>query len=367
MHVAFIGCGQLARMMALAGWPMSLTFSFVADPNENTSCVKGLGDIISKYDYPSAQELYQALGQPDVITVEREHVDCDLLDELAEFCHIHPNPSAIRIAQHRGREKNFLRQQGIATVDFDITSSKQEMLTTLASLRLPLLVKTCEEGYDGRGQWKLDNQQDIERMLDEAPLAQDLIIERLANFDREVSIVVARSANGDIATYPLAENLHSNGILITSIAPAADPQSALAQQAADIAKKTIQKLNYVGVLSIEFFEVDGALLVNELAPRVHNSGHWTQAAEVASQFENHLRAITGANLGQTHCDHGHYAMLNLLGVDVTQQQLTAENTQLHNYNKTIRPGRKVGHINIWGEDRTELKKQLEALRNQVYL
>jgi len=366
MHIGFIGCGQLARMMALAGWPMGLKFSFVADSGENTSCVQGLGEIVQLDAFNGAQALYDALGKPDVITVEREHVDCNLLDELAQFCAIHPNPDAIRVAQHRGREKSFLRSVGIDTVDFEVSSSKEQLQDILARVGLPVLLKTCEEGYDGRGQWMLKTEDDVANMLTEAPLDKDLIVEALAYFDREVSVVVARSANGDIASYPLAENTHQNGILMTSFAPAVKPGSALADKAAKIAATTIEKLNYVGVLSIEFFVMGEDLLVNEIAPRVHNSGHWTQAAPVASQFENHMRAIIGSHLGQTQFPAGHFAMVNLLGAKVEQHDLDAPNTQLHNYNKSIRPGRKVGHINLWGEDKAQLKEQAEQLVEQIY-
>jgi len=366
MHIGFIGCGQLARMMALAGWPMGLTFSFVADPGENTSCVQGLGQIVQLEDCSDAQSLYNALGQPDVITVEREHVNCDLLDQLSQYCAVHPNADAIRVAQHRGREKSFLRSAGIDTVDFEVSSSKEELLTILDKVGLPVLLKTCEEGYDGRGQWMLRSDADVTKMLTEAPLDKDLIVEALANFDREVSVVVARSANGEVASYPLAENTHQNGILMTSFAPAVKPGSALAEKAAKIAATAIEKLNYVGVLSIEFFVMGEELLVNEIAPRVHNSGHWTQAAPVASQFENHMRAVIGAAIGQTQFSIGHFAMVNLLGVKVEQNDLSAPNTQLHNYNKSIRPGRKVGHINLWGDHQESLKQQAEQLVDQIY-
>ncbi len=365
MHVAIIGCGQLARMMALAGWPMAVKFSFVADPAENTTCVEGLGDIVHYSTDISAQELYEQLGRPDVITVEREHVDCELLDRLLVFCPVHPNPDAIRVAQHRGREKSFLKDSGVSTVDFLVTNSKDALVAGIAQMGLPLLVKTCEEGYDGRGQWMLKTIGDVDRMLNEAPVESDLIIEQLANFDREVSIVITRSSTGETAAYPMAENTHQNGILLTSIAPAVEAGSLLANLASTIATKLIEKLDYVGVLSIEFFVMGNELLVNELAPRVHNSGHWTQAANVASQFENHIRAIIGADVGIVEPTN-HIAMVNLLGTKVQQKDLHEPNVQLHDYNKASRPGRKLGHINLWSDDRSALEQQMNRLVEQIY-
>ncbi|MGB0663313.1 MAG: 5-(carboxyamino)imidazole ribonucleotide synthase [Pontibacterium sp.] len=365
MHVAIIGCGQLARMMALAGWNMNVTFSFLAEPNEGTDCVKGLGTIVQRTPELTGEALYKALGEPDVVTVEREHVDTALLDSVAPFCPAHPNPRAIEVTQHRGREKDFISKLGIKTAPYKKANGKDSLAAAIAEMGLPVIVKSSEEGYDGKGQWKLDTDADTQAFLAEDGLDRDFVVEGLVAFEREVSIITARSASGVCSAYPLAENDHKGGILITSIAPADADSGELSEKASNIAKTLIEALDYVGILSIELFVVGDELVVNELAPRVHNSGHWTQAADVTSQFENHLRAILDLQLGNTQ-PTGHSAMVNVLGRSLKAEWLTANNVQLHDYNKSPRPGRKVGHLNIYSNDRDTLVTQMNELRALVY-
>ncbi len=360
MHIAIVGSGQLARMMTVAGWRLGCSFSFLAENGENTSCVEGLGDIVQIDHHSTPQALYEALGKPDVVTVEKEHVDIELLKSLQTHCPVHPNPEAIAVTQHRGREKTFLNDIGVPTAGFKVINNKADLQQAVAHMGFPVLVKTCTEGYDGRGQWKLDNTEDLDNLLVDFP-ALELIVEAFVPFDCEVSIIAARSPSGESQCYPLTENKHRNGILESSIAPAQLPANTLPQAAKDLALTILDKLDYVGVLSIELFVKDDQLLVNELAPRVHNSGHWTQSAGICSQFENHIRGITQQPLGNTDVKT-HVAMINLLGQSVSQNVLNQGNVEIHHYNKSIRPNRKVGHINVWNIDRERLLSQVDAIK-----
>jgi len=365
MHVAIVGCGQLARMMALAGWPMGHRFTFLADPGEGTVCVEGLGNIVQLTTELTGETLYTALGKPDVVTVEREHVNVALLDTLESHCLVHPAPEAIKYCQHRGREKTFLNSLGIQTAPFYIANTADELEAGVHALGFPVFVKTCEEGYDGYGQWVLRTDADLNKLLEEADNLPEVVIEGRINFDREVSLIAARNASGECVFYPLTENLHRNGILWSSLAPAEAPE-AMHVKARDIADKVLNALEYVGVIAIEMFQSGDELVVNELAPRVHNSGHWTQGAGICSQFENHLRAICNFGLGITH-NSQHAGMVNLLGIEAPKSILSKSNVQHHVYNKSLRPGRKVGHLNLVSDDRIALEAQLEAIRQQLYI
>lgn len=360
MHIGIIGCGQLARMIALDGLRMGLSFSFLAEPNESLSCVTGLGTIIERKAEHSAQDLFEALGKPEVITVEREHVDVALLESLQVHSAVYPKPNAVEITQHRGKEKGFLSTQGIPTVDYRLADSEQGIRSAFEQLGFPAIVKTCEEGYDGNGQWRIKSDSELELFVSQDLSAgTEYVVEAFCPFERELSVLVVRSASGETVCYPQAENRHHEGILLTSIAPIVN------DAASKMALKIVGAMDYVGVLAIELFEVKGELVVNELAPRVHNSGHWTQAAGVSSQFENHLRAITDLNLGNTK-PFTNVAMINLLGKMADIKLAHQSNTQLHDYNKSERPKRKLGHLNLWNSDREALQTQMAELLAQLY-
>jgi 5-(carboxyamino)imidazole ribonucleotide synthase len=366
MHVAIVGCGQLARMMALAGWPMGHRFTFLADQGEGIDCVKGLGEIV--YYTPEIEleglALFQALGNPDVVTVEREHVNVALLNTLKPYCSVYPDPDAIKYCQHRGREKTFLNSLGIQTAPFHLANNADELNAGVKALGFPVFVKTCEEGYDGYGQWVLKNDEDLNDLVAKADNLPEVVIEGRVDFDREVSLIAARDAAGECVFYPLTENLHRNGILWSSLAPA-DAPAELHTKAKDIADKVLNALEYVGVIAIEMFQAGDELLVNELAPRVHNSGHWTQGAGICSQFENHLRAICGLGLGHT-INSQHAGMVNLLGIEAPKEIISESNVQHHVYNKSLRPGRKVGHLNLVSDDRHTLEVKLKRIREALY-
>ncbi len=364
MHIAIVGSGQLARMLALAGWRMGFTFAFLSAPGENRGCVEGLGDIVELTLNLRGEALFNALGKPDVVTVEKEHVDSHMLRTLQPFCGVYPKPNAIEISQHRGREKTFLNSIGIPTASFRLSDSKQSLQKVINEMGFPVLVKSCEEGYDGHGQKKVGNAQQLDELLADELAERQLVVEAIVNFDKEVSMIAARTEGGDCVFYPVTENQHRDGILVSSIAPAKMPTPAMSLETQECAQKILDELEYVGVLSIEFFVTGDKLLVNEIAPRVHNSGHWTQSAGICSQFENHLRSITRMALGNT-IPLTYAAMINILGHKVSNDVLNKGNVELHQYNKSLRPNRKVGHINLWDIDRPRLVKQMADLSQEL--
>lgn len=365
MRIAIAGCGQLARMLALAGWEMGHQFAFIADPEESTDCVQGLGDIVYRDEQMSGSALFEALGQPDVVTVEKEHVQVAMLESLAAHCEVSPNPEAIRICQHRGREKKLLRSLDIATAPFELVDDAASLIAAVAALGFPAYVKSCEQGYDGQNQWLLRDSEALDRLAAEMHKLPQLVVEGAVNFDRELSLIAVRSKNGDIATYPLAENRHREGILLTSEVPAPAVAEGTLKQAEHIARTLLTHWSYVGVLSVELFDEGGELRVNELAPRVHNSGHWSQDAGVTSQFGNHLRAITDVTPGET--DPARPAgMVNLLGREPPVDLLQARDTSLHWYTKSVRSRRKVGHINVQADDAISLKRRLAEIESALY-
>ncbi|MDG2460573.1 MAG: 5-(carboxyamino)imidazole ribonucleotide synthase [Luminiphilus sp.] len=365
MRIAIAGCGQLARMLAVAGWEMGHQFAFIADRGESTDCVAGLGDVVQRDEHMSGTTLFEALGQPNVVTVEKEHVQVSMLEALAEYCRVAPGPEAIRTCQHRGREKALLRSLDIATAPFELVEDAAELTAAVNTLGFPAYVKSCEQGYDGQNQWRLHDTESLDRLAAEMHALPPLVVEGAVDFDRELSLIAVRSVSGDVATYPLSENRHREGILLTSEVPAPNVKAHTLKQAEHIAHTLLSHWSYVGVLSIELFDENGALRVNELAPRVHNSGHWSQDSGVTSQFSNHLRAITDVLPGATQPAR-HSGMINLLGTEPPADLLQTRDTNLHWYNKSVRNRRKVGHINVQADDRARLKQRLTEIEAVLY-
>lgn len=357
MHIAIIGCGQLSRMLALAGIPLGFTFSFVADSREDIRCVEGLGTTVRWRPGESVQRLYQDLGKPERITVEKEQVDISLLNALQEYCVISPNLEAITTCGQRHREKRLLDKLGIASSPYTYGKSAAD---SAAILSLPMIAKSCNEGYDGKNQWMLTTSEEI-TSFDQQLDRRKHIIEQWIPFDKEVSQLSVRSQTGEIRHYPLTENQHKGGILQQSIAPATNIPTATIVLAQNRISQIMEALDYVGVMAMECFVVGEKLLVNELAPRVHNSGHWTQSGSTTCQFENHLRAIAGMTLGSTET-HGVAGMLNLIGTDKPPLTLLSPRAKLHWYGKVIRPGRKLGHINLTGSSYQHLDGELQLFK-----
>ena len=358
MHIGIVGCGQLSRMLALAGKPMGIRFSFVADEGEDSVCVDGLGKVVRWKTGDDIAALYQALGQPDRITVEKEQVDLSLVEDLQKHCPVHPNPKAFAAAQHRHREKQLLDSPNIPTSPYIYGQPDPEQLA------LPVVVKSCRDGYDGKNQWVLKTQDDLEAFRSE-PRGDELIVEKFVPFEREVSQVSVRREDGSILHYPLAENRHDKGILRESIVPAPNTSSQLEASAQAYIRRIMEALDYVGVMAMECFVVEDGLLINELAPRVHNSGHWSQSGSATCQFENHIRAVADLPLGSTEV-FGVAGMINLIGIDKPDLKVLTATSKLHWYEKSVRPGRKLGHINVIADHYDALKQSMLELNASVY-
>ena len=279
-----------------------------------------------------------------------------------------PTSQAIKIGGDRRLEKALLESCNVANAKHKVVNDYADFTAAIEFLDLPIIFKSALEGYDGKGQWRLKDLAqadaiwaDMEQFVKGAKTSvpQGIIAEQMVPFDREVSIVGARNVNGEIAVYPITENHHTNGVLSVSLAmPVPDKLQA---QAFEVFSKLAEKLNYVGVLAIEFFQVGDSLLVNEIAPRVHNSGHWTQQGCDTCQFENHLRAICNMPLGNTELIRP-TAMINILGEDsVPQEVLAVDGVAMHWYNKEKRTGRKMGHINVCGNTAQQLADKLSKL------
>ncbi|MCX7739465.1 MAG: 5-(carboxyamino)imidazole ribonucleotide synthase [Meiothermus sp.] len=357
-RVGVLGGGQLGRMLALAGYPLGLEFRFL-DPAAGASA----GQVAELWvgDYEDGPLLERFAEGLDRVTLEFENVPLAALHKLVPRLPVYPPPQALEVAQDRLGEKTFFRRLGIPTPLFHPVESYADLLEGLERVGCPALLKTRRLGYDGKGQLLLREPaqaQEAWATLGGVPL----ILEAFVPFRRELSILGVRSARGELAFYPLVENHHRRGILHKSLAPA--PQAeALQPRAEALARRVMEALGYVGLLAIEFFEVEGELWANEMAPRVHNSGHWTIEGAETSQFENHLRAVLGWPLGST-APRGHAAMLNLVGLrpDFTRV-LEIPGAHLHWYGKAVRPGRKVGHVTLRSDSAAVLAERLEQLEH----
>ncbi|MCW5946015.1 MAG: 5-(carboxyamino)imidazole ribonucleotide synthase [Fimbriimonadales bacterium] len=356
MTIGVLGGGQLGRMIALAGYPLGLRFLFV-DPSEDP-CAGRVAPVVKQH-YMDAQGVQERLRQLQVVTYEFENVDADS-PWLAGDVDVYPPVEALRVTQDRLLEKRCFRELGIETPTFTPVDSDSELQGSLSRIGLPCVLKTRRFGYDGKGQ-------SVIRTVDDAAeieIHAACILESFVQFDRELSIIAVRGKNGETAFYPLVENEHRNGILYKSISPSPNVSKSVQSLAEDYARRVMEKLDYVGVLAIEFFQYGERLLANEMAPRVHNSGHFSIEGSDTSQFENHLRAITGLPLGSTG-ERGLSCMINLVGsIPDIDKVLAIPGAHLHLYDKEPRPGRKVGHITVVSDSRETLEltvSQVEAL------
>ncbi len=357
MTIGILGGGQLGYMLALAGYPLGLHFRFL-DPSPEAP----VGRIAQRVtaDYTDEAALEKFASGLELVTYEFENVPVEAANFLAARVPVYPPPAALEAAQDRLTEKSLFRKLGIATTEFAPVSNPRELDAAVKSLGLPAVLKTSRMGYDGKGQWILRTAEDVARAKSELP-AVTLILERFVPFTRELSVLAVRSRNGETAIYPLVENHHRSGILRLSIAPAPRLDAEIQRAAERGAHRILESLKYVGVLAIEFFEHCGELLANEMAPRVHNSGHWTIEGAVTSQFENHLRAVLGLPLGSTG-PAGHCAMLNLIGnLPDSSEVLAVPDAHLHLYGKSRRPGRKLGHLTLRAASPERLALRLSEL------
>ncbi|CCQ12044.1 Phosphoribosylaminoimidazole carboxylase ATPase subunit [Pseudoalteromonas luteoviolacea B = ATCC 29581] len=369
MNVLVLGAGQLARMMSLAGTPLNLvTLAYDV----------GSDSIIDPVSFAKSEMgLKQAIAWADSITAEFEHIPHNVLEVCEQSKKFYPGSRAIQVGGDRAKEKALLDNAEVKSAPYAIVTEKQHFLDALASFGRPMVVKTCQAGYDGKGQWRVKEGDDIEKIWSEMAefLARGtdtkphaILAEKMIRFDREVSIIGVRSKSGEVSIYPLTENQHTNGVLTLSIA--GKEKATIQTQAENAFTKIANALDYVGVLAVEFFDVQGELLVNEIAPRVHNSGHWTQQGCHVSQFENHMRAIAGLPLGSTKLLRK-TAMINVLGeAAIPVEVLTVSDVTSHWYGKAAKPGRKMGHINVSADTLHELGEKLallaEVLPEEIY-
>jgi 5-(carboxyamino)imidazole ribonucleotide synthase len=327
-----LGAGQLALMLAQASSALDVDVICAGQPGD---CAGQVAEVIA-VDLEDAAAVAAFAATVDLVTIESENIHADVLQGL----NLYPNARAVGIAQDRLLEKRFFNACGIGTAPFAPVDSLEDLQKAMEATVLPAILKTRRMGYDGKGQVRLRSSAEAAAAWDEVG-GVACILEGMVNFAFEVSLVAARGRLGDVVFYPLIENRHREGILRTSIAPVAHHE--LQRQAEGYLAALLQKLEYVGVLAVEFFVVDGKLLANEMAPRVHNSGHWTIEGSATSQFENHLRAIAGMQLGPT--ESRPTVMLNCIGNMPSEEETSAfPELVRHDYGKEPRPGRKVGHL-----------------------
>jgi 5-(carboxyamino)imidazole ribonucleotide synthase len=327
-------------MMALAGYPLGVRCSFLDKSAESPG---GQVAPIRTGELEDPALLADLAAESDVLTFDWENISGAALAPLEKLTAIRPPPAALEVSQDRLLEKSLFRRLKIPVAEHAAVDSPNDLARAIEALGAPGILKTRRMGYDGKGQFALSKAADIDRAWRSIGGA-GLIYEKFQRFSREVSLVAARSLKGEIAYYPLSANTHAGGILRYSVAPYI--HAGLERAARNYMKRVMVELRYTGVLAIEFFVVKGRLVANEMAPRVHNSGHWTIEGCVTSQFENHLRAICGMPLGSTR-PLGHAAMVNFLGqMPDRDRLLKIEGLAFHDYGKEPRPGRKLGHCTL---------------------
>jgi len=347
MHLLITGTGQLARMMALAARPLGVDCSFVAEDGEDTAAVTDLGSVIRWR--PGQGIAGQLSVLPTAITTEKEKVPTALIAELSGLAPFRPTPAALRICQDRSLEKRFLVEQGIGTAPYVDVQLAEALDAAVTALRFPIVLKACHSGYDGKHQWRVRQHEDLEAIRNS--LIYPLIAEEFVEFERELSVNVVRDIHGAVKVYPIMENLHREGVLVTTVAPAPGLAPERAEAAAAIGCRIAEALDYVGSLTAELFDSPGGLLVNELAPRPHNSGHWTMRGAGVCQFANHVRAVLGLPTATPRLIEP-VAMVNVLGRIPPLESLLGDDVEVHLYQKAPRPGRKLGHLLIGGDPAT---------------
>jgi 5-(carboxyamino)imidazole ribonucleotide synthase len=361
MKIGVLGGGQLGRMLALAGYPLGLRFRFL-DPAPEAPVEELAELVVGRFD--DLDVLARFPAGLNVISYEFENVPVEAARHLAREVAVYPPIRALEVSQDRLLEKTLFTQLGLTPAPFALVDSFEELQRAIETIGLPAVLKTRRLGYDGKGQQMIRLAGDVAtawRSLGGVPL----VLEGFIAFDRELSQLAVRGRDGAFALYPLVENHHADGILRLTLAPAPDLTPALQALAGDAIHRVMQELDYVGVLAIEFFQKGDTLIANEMAPRVHNSGHWTIEGARTSQFENHLRAILGWPLGSTEAV-AFSAMLNLIGrVPAPPDVLAVPGTHLHFYGKKPRAGRKLGHATVWADSAAEVRERLKRLRAVV--
>ncbi len=353
--IGILGGGQLARMLALAGAPLGHRF-LVVDTAED-ACAAQVAPLL-RADWRDDEALDAFAARVDVVTFDFENVPAETAQRLTARAPVFPNPAALATAQDRFAEKTLFRAIGLDTPAFATVDTREELAQAVQAIGLPSVLKTRRLGYDGKGQFVLRSEADLDKAW--ALLGgHALILEQFIPFDYEVSIVAVRSRSGEFRHYPVTRNWHRDGILSASLAPFAAP--SVEAQAVAHARALAERLDYVGVFALELFVHGERLLGNEMAPRVHNSGHWTIEGTACSQFENHVRAVLGLPLGDT-AALGRSVMLNWIGeLPDANVVLSTPRAHWHDYGKSPREGRKVGHATVCADDAASLAKVLRGL------
>ena len=372
--LGIIGGGQLGMMLTEAAQNLDdISKIIVLDPTENCPAAKvGAQQIIADFKDEDAIKKLSELS--DIITYEIESGNSDVLKKLEENTEINPSPDTLRIIQDKLLQKQFLQKNGIAVAEFEKIENKEELNQMIDKMGLPLLLKTRRDAYDGRGNYKINSKSEIDDALDLFS-GKTLMVEKFVKFEKEVSVIAARNTKGEISTYPVVENIHENNILRTTIAPGRVSE-IVRKEAEKIAEKTMEVLHGAGVFGIEMFVTsDDEILINEIAPRVHNSGHHTLQSCNTSQFEQHLRAILGMDLGDSSIKTP-TIMYNILGPKTFQGEYNVlfkkqDNIHLKMYGKLeSKPQRKIGHVNVVDVENRgmeELLKQVEDLKKNLVI
>lgn len=366
--VGILGGGQLAMMLAEAAEGLGVR-CIALDPNPDCPASHACDVEVGAWDDPGALDRLAArCGDGGVVTFEFENVPAASAERLAGKVAVRPGPRALEVAQDRLFERRMFAKLGIDAPDMRAVDSLEELIAAAGAMGGPAILKSRREGYDGKGQSVLRSPDDAERAW-VAVGRVPAILDRMVPFVREVSVIATRGLDGSTAVYPLNDNQHANGILCVTRAPALGIDPGVAAAAQEAAKKVLDYLGYVGTIAVEFFQIgEGAgarLLANEIAPRVHNTGHWTIEGAQTSQFENHIRAVTGMELGPTDAV-GHAAMVNIIGVhEPDAARAGSERAHWHDYHKAARPGRKLGHVTVVRDTAEERDAAVRGLLDVV--
>ena len=359
MRIGIIGAGQLGQMLGYAAHDLEIECRFL-DPSDAPPAASA-GEVIQR-PFDDLEALRMLADSCDVISYEFENVPVEALLKIGDRIKIYPSPEALRVAQDRLTEKRLFEELRIPLPEYRAIDSLRDLNDAADSIGLPLVLKTRRMGYDGKGQFLIKEREDID-VAWKLHGRQPLIAEQWIPFDSEVSAIGVRNTQGTIALYSLTRNEHRDGILHRSRAPVELP--SLTELAGDYMRSLLERLDYVGVLALEFFVTGDRLLANEFAPRVHNSGHWTIEGAKTSQFTNHLLAISGETPATPEC-RGHAGMLNLIDtIPDSVRAMTADSCWFHDYGKAPRPGRKLGHITVVADTASERDRLLDKLDQNV--
>lgn len=350
-------------MLALAAAQMSYKVA-ILDDDPNCPAAQ-----VSAFHFPlNMHDEFSRIS--DIVTYEFEHIDISTAEKIEGQALLRPDSKILKTKKSRASEKTFLKEKGFPVVDFQIAHGKTDLLSTVSKMKLPLVVKTTLGGYDGKGQFYIKDKDDTAQLRNAALPDQQFVIEEMIDYEKELSVIIARKASGDTSQFPVVENIHKNGILHTTTFPAhIDRHTELVIK--ELAASLSIQLGLEGLLAIELFLTkDGKILINEIAPRPHNSGHYTMNACVTSQFEQLIRAICGLPFGSVKMLPA-AGMLNLIGISTEQLDigsiLSIPGAHLHLYGKTeVRAGRKMGHINVTGETESETEQKLQTVEKIVY-